>query len=619
MNKRIQFMAAVVISGIVTIAGNFVLLMLFRAGDVPFQVMLIRAGLPLLGYFVASSAVLSLSAPLFSSPAIHAEGGEFVKFLEKFGIVPLKTIAFIVVLQAVFLIVIFLQGSAAGIEREIRTPLFMAALSAGMLVGTFMYVLSDNMISKTLIANNLTHYPRELREQRQSVKMMIIPLAVALLTLLFAISVTILTAAKAGVDFSVMTGGAWFLTIVFMAAFIVFVFILTLVIKSNTAALYTSVIDQLENLSSEKKDLTRRITICSVDELGTIAGMVNSFCENMAGGMRDIKDGQEVLSASGERLGANAAGMASAIKEISQNVASVREQTQSQIRTVAESSASVHQIAKNIESLNTSIDTQASSMSQASAAVEEMIGNINSIGGVAEKMAQQFNTVNTAASEGSRIQQESGDKIQKIVTQSEMLREANRIIATIAAQTNLLAMNAAIEAAHAGDAGKGFSVVADEIRKLAENSSGESQKISVELKQITETIDGIVKGAEASARAFAQVSERVEETERLVLQVNNAVQEQQEGADQVLSALKAMNEITGQVKAGSREMNAGNEDMLREISALQDQARDISSNVDTISAEIRTINAGAQEVSELAESTQSTIQKVAVVVNLIEV
>jgi methyl-accepting chemotaxis protein len=258
-------------------------------------------------------------------------------------------------------------------------------------------------------------------------------------------------------------------------------------------------------------------------------------------------------------------------------------------------------------------------MSQASAAVEEMIGNIGSIGGMTEKMAVQFKTVGDAATAGGAIQQESGVKINEIVEQSQALQEANRIIATIAAQTNLLAMNAAIEAAHAGDAGRGFSVVADEIRKLAETSSGESQKISAELKQIVETINHIVKNAKASEQSFTQVSARVSETGKLVQEVDNAIREQREGAAQVMEALKVMNDVTAQVSTGSKEMSAGNESMLRETSSLQTQTREIAGSVSEMAKEINAVNDGAREISRLALTNQEAIKSISKIVDSFEV
>ncbi|WP_461257021.1 methyl-accepting chemotaxis protein [Treponema sp. R80B11-R83G3] len=604
-NKKYNFLALVAGTGLAMLAADFLILLFF--GNT-FSQLRFRFGIPAFVFFIIYCVILGRGAQYFDyNYFTKLKGEEYLLWLKKIGAVPIKRIALNVITHAVFLGIVFLSGNYLGIDPSIKSSLFLAALSFGMLVGTFIYVAGDGLVSGTLLAHNFTVYPPNYHERRQEAKAWIIPLAAILVTLGFTCSVTLLGIHRSGNSLSSI--------LIPLIVFFLGTAALAFTLKRNTGALYSSVIAQLENLSSEQKDLTRRISICSVDELGSIAGMVNTFSEHLGGGISDIKDGQKNLSAVGNRLEGNASTMADSIAKISTAVEQVLVKTKGQMESANTSSREVRQISEQIKSLEETIFTQTSSITEASAAVEEMVGNISSIGSVTEKMAAQFKTVGEASEAGMRIQKESGDRIRMIVEQSQTLQEANKIISLIAVNTNLFSMNAAIEAAHAGESGKGFAVVADEIRKLAENSAAESRKIRSELKQITATIDRIVKDATVSENAFAEVSRRIDETGKLVVEVDNAIHEQKTGASEVMESLRVMKDLTMKVKDGSQEMNRGSEAMVKEINTLQNSAAEIETRMEEISGGIGTINKGAKEVSTLAADTHDSIDKISGIAN----
>jgi methyl-accepting chemotaxis protein len=354
-------------------------------------------------------------------------------------------------------------------------------------------------------------------------------------------------------------------------------------------------------------DLTRQLDIRRKDEIGDMAVVFNGTLEKIRNLVVTIKNQSAALFDIGNDLANNMAQTASAVNKITANIQSIKGRVINQSASVTETNATMEQITLNIDNLKGQVDRQSDSVAQSSSAIEEMLANIRSVSQTLAKNAGNVKELTDASEVGRSGLQEVAADIQEIARQSEGLLEINAVMENIASQTNLLSMNAAIEAAHAGEAGKGFAVVADEIRKLAEGSGEQSKTISMVLKKIKDSIDKITKSTDSVLNKFEAIDNGVRTVSDQEENIRNAMEEQGVGSKQILEAVGQLNEVTGMVKAGSEEMLEGSRQVIEESKNLELVTQEISNGMGEMATGADQINTAVNQVNTISGENKESI------------
>ena len=365
---------------------------------------------------------------------------------------------------------------------------------------------------------------------------------------------------------------------------------------------------ELEEIAAGEADLSRRLNVTGSEEVTTLSDRFNHFVSTLSQLVTGVKDDATSLAREKDTIVAAATQSASSINEITSNIGSVSTSVDKLHSSIGEAEEKVSQISEAIGKMEGQVETQVSAIEETTASAEEISAQSESIKNTAVKHAEEVRTLSEAVTKSSSVLEELIGRTSELSQRTDHMLEATSVINSVAAQTNLLSMNAAIEAAHAGEAGKGFSVVAEEIRKLAENSAENSRIIQESLRGAVDLIQQIDNSTEAMRETFANVSKSTRTTHDAFSEIEGTVSELSAGMSEVTKAVVSIRDAIVSIDEQSKEVTRYSE----EIVSLNRQNSSIGSEVQGAIAEI---SSGSEQINESVTNLNGSLQNLGENVN----
>lgn len=341
------------------------------------------------------------------------------------------------------------------------------------------------------------------------------------------------------------------ITVVVIA--VLFGTVLILVIDGNISGRIGHVLAASESMSNGY--LGKQVDVSGKDEIGKLAASFNSMSQNIRDVISDISQAADQIASASEELSSTA-------EQMSRGMQIQTTQTSQIASAMEEMSATVLEVAKNAQGATSSAKEATSTAQKGGDVVDKTVNGMQRIAATVQESARTIGELG-----------KSSDQIGEIVT----------VIYDIADQTNLLALNAAIEAARAGEQGRGFAVVADEVRKLAERTTKATKEIANMIKSIQKGTEGAVSAMEAGTRqvnegvdlasqageALQNIIGAVDMVNDMINQIATATREQSAAAEEISTSIEGIASVTKEAASGSQQTTAAGQDLARMATKLQ--------------------------------------------------
>jgi methyl-accepting chemotaxis protein len=372
-------------------------------------------------------------------------------------------------------------------------------------------------------------------------------------------------------------------------------------------------IGRMSNLAAAMAagDLCLDISRQAKDNVGTLEASLGSAVADLRTALTDVRSQVSASRETGQRLSMQIQDNLRGTTRISENAERIEKQVAGLNNQVESSSSGVEEISANIRALGETVRRQTEAVNQTSASVEQINASIHNVARISSERSEASKRLSRITESGGERVRETTAVIRSITERVGDVLDMIRVIDEVAARTNLLAMNAAIEAAHAGEAGKGFAVVADEIRKLASSTAENSSTIAETLTQLTEQIKEASNSSEESGSAFEEINREVGEALTAFQEISASTGELATGSEEVLRAVNELLDASRALETGGHEMEAGAQDISNSVLSLKDVAQESAGSVDEIVQGVRDINLASATISQYVLENNRGLAKLA--------
>ena len=338
---------------------------------------------------------------------------------------------------------------------------------------------------------------------------------------------------------------------------------------------------KIKDIVEGEGDLTQRITITWFDEIGELSDHINSLIVHLGELLLQVSDVAVQVEESSDSIRVSLKEASAAAEEMFASAEQVKESTDRQQELAEDATEKFDALFAAIEGIVDSVENQATFIEETSSSIEEMAASIRSVSEATERASKTVSGLETVANDGGESVNNTISSIREIEEASAKVSKIVGMIQDMNEQTNLLAVNAAIEAAHAGQEGKGFAVVANEVKGLAENGTEQAKQIISYVDTMSEKIDNGVQLSDQASAALAGISADTKISANIVQEISDAMQEQSSGASQIVDAVESVVSATQSIK----QKTIAQDTLGKELQKIMERLAAVSKEINLSAAE----------------------------------